>query len=225
MFDTGWSCREHTVLTGVLLAAEGVASDFVFGANMFIVGPSSEGASPYGVGNDAPQSTRGHSWLLVPGFGVIDISPRLNERFPSNPRWQPIMAKAGRLGDTWLVDGRPGVVVEAADFAEYGQEIPKATHVVDGYTAVYWQQETLPFSIAMVEADWVDSPLRTRVKASDFEGALLRAGTHLWALNKGLRRPLATVSQSKAWRFVSEIDDTLVDEFTDAVLEGLGHTV
>lgn len=214
--DTGWSCREHAVVVGALLTAMGVKSQVVHGANMFVVGPGLSGEAPYGVGNAPAQARFGHSWLVVEGFGALDLSPRLNERFLKGPlqAWDPISAPWGWVGHEWIVGSEPAALVVVGSREEYEREMSLSTHRVGQCTAIYWPQAVQPFSVDMLDHEFTDSPLRGRVASSNFEGALLKLAVHLWGLNRGNRRSLSRISQTKAWTFVGQLDESLVEEFT-----------
>ena len=88
-------------------------------------------------------------------------------------------------------------------------------------TAIYWPQRTVPFSPEMLSVEFIDSPLAGRLKTVAGPDCYIKFAAHLYALPKGLRRPLATVSQPKAWRFLNEVDADLIREFRDALEAGL----
>jgi hypothetical protein len=96
--------------------------------------------------------------------------------------------------------------------------VARATHAVDTVTAVYWPRHADPFSPDMLNAEYVHSPLTEKaipVAGADF---YLLLATHLHALSSGRRRPLAGVSQQKAWRFLTDIHRTspeMLEEFRD----------
>jgi hypothetical protein len=90
VLETGWSCRDHSVLIAALLTIHGIEAQLVHGKNIFVQGTTSDGKEPVGIGN-LLELGGGHTWLHVPRFGTVDISPRLSERLASpNENWRPL---------------------------------------------------------------------------------------------------------------------------------------
>lgn len=212
-WDLGWSCRDHAVVLSALLAADGVDSRVVHGMNMFIAGPTSDGQHPVGIGNELQTTDQGgssHSWVDVPGFGMIDLSPRLSERLPGPlADWRPLpTGRGGPVGTEWSVPGLASAVATVNGGAEYERAIAHATHAVDTVTAIYWPKRSDSFSAGMLKAEYVNSPLTDKVAGAVGDDCYLLLAVHLHALRAGERRPLAGVSQNKAWSFVKDMERT-----------------
>src|SRR5262245_48295199 len=73
MFDPGWSCREHAVITCCLPLAQGVEAQLTHGKVMYVRGPSGS-LPPAGLGQ-ALGDLGGHTWLEVGEVGIVDVSP------------------------------------------------------------------------------------------------------------------------------------------------------
>lgn len=98
-WDPGWSCRDHSVVLAALLTAKRIEARVVHGLTMFVQGPTTDGAPAVGNGND-PAAGGGHSWVQVPGFGTVDVSPRLSERLDD---WRPLPVEGGLIGGDWSI--------------------------------------------------------------------------------------------------------------------------
>jgi hypothetical protein len=81
---------------------------------------------------------------------------------------------------------------------------------MDTVTAIYWPQRTAEFSPDMLDADYVHSPLTDKLIAATGADCYLKLASHLYGLSRGARRPLAGVSQRKAWRYLAEVNPALV---------------
>ncbi len=73
----------------------------------------------------------------------------------------------------------------------------------------------------MLEADYIDSPLSYELRDAAGANCYVKFAAHLYALSRGARRPLASVSQRKAWRYLTEVDADLVQDFCRALDAGL----
>lgn len=98
----------------------------------------------------------------------------------------------------------------AHNATDYKQAIAIATHATDTATAIYWGKQTAEFNPAMLE-----------VEGCCRRYCYVKFAAHLYALSRGARRPLASLSQRKAWRYVTEVDADRVQEFCGALDGGL----
>lgn len=211
-WDPGWSCRDHAVVLAALLTARGVDAQVVHGANVFIQGPTSGGADPVGLGNDLAQGG-GHTWVHVPAFGTVDVSPRLGERVQS---WRPLPV-SGLTGADWQVPGLATHVAIVRGAPDYEQAVAIATNAVDTATAIYWPKQSEQFRADMLDAGYIDSPLAHRLTKVAGSDCYFKLAAHLRGVSQGVRRSLARVSHRKAWRYLNEVSEELIDEFREAI--------
>ena len=216
-WDSGWSCRDHSVVLAALLTAEGIEAQVVHGLTMFVQGPTKDREPPVGNGND-PAASGSHSWVHVPGFGTVDVSPRLSERVD---QWRPLPVECGLIGADWSVPRTTTHVALVGNANDYEQAVAVATHATDTATAIYWPKESAEFTPAMLEADYIDSPLSYKLRDAAGADCYAKLAAHLYALSGGARRALAGVSQRKARRYLTEIVGDLVHEFHRALNAGL----
>ncbi|MGU3500897.1 hypothetical protein [Mycobacterium sp. C31M] len=210
-WDSGWSCRDHSVVLAAVLAAHGVKAQLVHGKTAFSQPPRDEGDPSVGHGGG------GHTWLRVPGFGTLDISPRLDERPSFHHYWNPLPVRTGLIGTEWRVDGYSSLVVFVDNAAHY-QQLSSAG-VVGEVAAVYWPQKIVDFSFEMLTDPYlaIRSPLTDQFVPIAGRTGYVKLATHLYGLLRGDRRPLAGISQRKAWRYLSEVDSVLAQDFQQAV--------
>jgi hypothetical protein len=216
-WDAGWSCRDHSAVLAALLTAEGIKVQVVHGMTAFLQGSTADGKPAVAVGGG------GHSWLRVPGFGTLDVSPRLNERLrgDSYVHWRPLPVSGGLIGTHWDVGRMVSIVVFVHNAAHYEQTYNVATHATNQAVAIYWPQKVIDFIPNMLGGGYINSPLTDRFTPVAGTDGYVKLAAHLYALLRGDRRPLARVSQRKAWRFLGEIDLEVVREFQSALDVGL----
>jgi|GEM_PF-2573894 len=211
-WDPGWSCRDHSVVLAALLTASGTHTQIIHGASVYLQGPTSAGEDPTGVGNALEQGG-GHTWVNVPGFGTIDVSPRLDARVQ---HWRPLHV-TGLVGSEWPVSGLASHVAIVDSAAAYQQAFAIATNAVDTATAIYWPKQTEEFRAGMLDVSYIDSPLAHRMSEAAGPDCYLKLAAHLLRFAQGSRRRLATVSQRKAWRFLNQVDQETIGELTQAI--------
>jgi hypothetical protein len=212
-WDPGWSCRDHAVVLAALLTAGGIDAQVVRGANVFIQGPTTDGQDPVGLGNDLAQGGE-HTWVHVPLFGTVDVSPRLGERVQS---WRPLPV-SGLAGTDWQVPGLTADVAVVRSAPDYQQAVAIAFNAVDTATAIYWPKRTDQFGTGMLSPGHIDSPLAHRLKEAAGFDCYFKLAAHLHGLSQGARRSLARISQRKAWRYLNEVSEDLIDEFRAALI-------
>jgi hypothetical protein len=206
-WDPGWSCRDHAVVLAALMTVEGLSAHVVRGASIYIQGPTSSGEEPTGLGN-VLEAGGGHTWVDVPTFGTVDVSPRLDVRVA---HWRPIPV-SGLVGTEWEVPGLASHVAVVESAGRYEEAVTQATRTFDTATAIYWPQEVERFHVGMLDVSYVDSPLTHRLSDHAGSDCYIKLTAHLIGLTEGVRRPLARVNQRKAWRFLNEVDQALIDE-------------
>src|SRR2546422_1820170 len=228
--DLGWSCRDHAVVMGALLLRRGVDVAVRQGTCAFVQGPTSDGLPAVAIeqGTDpvwsgAPAAhlgdsrLLGHTWLYVPSFGDIDLSPNLE--FVSNfddvdlspsaelgiATWRPVSG-IGVLASRWIAD-RPAewTRVTASD---YRTEIVKASRITDAAQAVYCCVAEEPFDLDMARAGlrWADSRVSLHLLDGGYADDLyLRLSRHLDGLATGVRSPfIGTVDTvGEAWEAIA----------------------
>lgn len=216
-WDAGWCCRDHSVVLAALLTAEGIKAQVVHGNTAFIQGSTPDGQPSMGTG------LGGHTWLRVPGFGTVDISPRLGERSSNEHfrHWRPLPVDGGLVGKRWDINGMESLAVFVDSAAQYEQAYAVASHANERAVAIYWPQKVVDFSRDMLDGEYIDSPLTHRFIPMAGADGYVKLAAHLYGLLRDNRRPLARISQRKAWRFIGEIDSEVLRDFTSALDAGL----
>ena len=198
--DLGWNCRDHAVITAFILRTRGFTPSIVEGRCMYVQGVSGD-RPPAGIGQEL-EGYVGHWWVLVPDTGFVDLSPNLGVRVQA---WRP-MDFFGLVADRLYPEGS-GEVRMVGSRADYDQEIAKATHRPDHLTAVYlvMGKKGLTRDDLTDAVRRINSPLTDRLYRYKDQEIYGKAIVHLLGILDGTRRPLAGVSQNKAWSLVSTI--------------------
>jgi hypothetical protein len=205
--DGGWSCRDHVVVLGTLLAEKRISCRVQHGRVMFVQGSGQDGKPALGNGQEVNFRPMSHSWLEVDDIGLVDLSPQLDTRFYPRDLWRPVSSR-GVIGDRWMTEP-PTPITMVGHLSEYENEIAAASHLVEEQIAIYLLEGEEQFTKEITEngLGWANSPLsiklRNRGLPSDVYG---RASRHLRGLDG--RRSLSTVSQMKAWSILGG-DDAL----------------
>lgn len=202
--DHGWSCRDHALVVGELLARAGAHVNVRHGKCMFVQGPTPDGAPPVGIGQDVDPRAGGHTWLSVSGLGEVDLSPKLSVR---DPRWRPIES-SGVVGSSWVAQ-RPTRFVVTESAHEYGQEIAQATHALNESRAIYFKRREEPLGdIANAGLSWANSRLSLRLLRRGLPDDLyVRFAAHLHGLLRGERNSLRRLTRNKAWTILAQDAD------------------
>ena len=198
--DDGWSCRDHIVVVGALLRSLGAEVRIRHGRCMFVQGRGSDGAPPVGIGQEG-SSPLGHAWLLVPGLGDIDLSPRIAA--PQRP-WTGIDSP-GIVGSSWIAPCETSFAT-TTNLRDYTTAIERATAAPDELRAVYLIQSEEPYGadIARMGLSWANSRVSQRLRGRGLpEDLYLRFAAHLLGLRAGRRQPLRGISPNKAWAIVA----------------------
>lgn len=198
--DDGWSCRDHIVVVGALLRALGAEVSIRHGRCMFVQGPGSGGVPAVGIGQEG-SSRIGHAWLLVPGLGDVDLSPRLAA---TQPPWTGVDSP-GIVGSAWIAP-REASFATTTKLREYTAAIERATGAPDELRAVYLVQREEPYGadIARNGLSWANSRVSQRLRGRGLpEDLYLRFAAHLLGLRAGHRQPLRGISPNKAWAIVA----------------------
>lgn len=200
---SGWNARDHALVMAMLLQRKGANPKIASGKCMYVQGPYLKYSS-IGVGQE-PDQAGGHSWVIDPQFGLIDVSPILEIR---KHRFRA--AFDGVYGRVWLPRGKDRVnVVVCADPVAYEREIDKAIHLTGQSTAVYMQLEEFEFSESLVENPFIflDSDISGEIKKRFGAGFYTAAANHLKSFMRGQSESLTGLSELEAW-------NTVYDRFT-----------
>jgi hypothetical protein len=198
--DDGWSCRDHIVVVGALLRSFGAEVRIRHGRCMFVQGPRSDGAPAVGIGQEGT-SRIGHAWLLVPGLGDVDLSPRLAA---AQPPWTGVDSP-GIVGSAWIAP-RETSFETTTHVGDYTAAIERATDALDELCAVYLVEREEPYGAGIGRAGltWANSRVSQRLRARGLpEDLYLRLAAHLLGLHAGRRPPLRGISLNKAWAIVA----------------------
>jgi hypothetical protein len=200
MSDDGWSPRDHIVVVGALLRSLGADVRIRHGRCMFVQGPGPGGAPAVGIGQEGT-SRLGHAWLFVPGFGDVDLSPRVAA---AQPPWTGVESP-GIVGSAWVAARETSFQI-TTDLGEYTAAIEDATGAAGELRAVYLVQREEPYGadVARMGLSWANSRVSQRLRGRGLgEDLYLRFAAHLLGLRAGRRRPLRAISPNKAWAIVA----------------------
>jgi hypothetical protein len=195
--DGGWSCRDHAVVLGLFLAVHGLPASLARGKCMFVQGPRGS-RPPVALGQELAQSAD-HAWLEL-ADRILDLSPNLSATGRS--AW-PGAEFQGIVFDEWQPKGA-GRLERCGDPYSYDHAVARATHIEGALVAVYYRAMLVPtdHSSLVNLAAKLDSPLADRVYPEHGRQAYLAATAHLCEFAGGRARPIAGLSQRKAWRCV-----------------------
>ena len=198
--DDGWSARDHVVVVGALLRALGAEVRIRHGRCMFVQGPGPGGSLPVGIGQEGSARV-GHAWLLVPGLGDVDLSPRLAS---PQPPWTGVDSP-GIVGSAWIAP-REASFATTPKLVDYMSAIERATRATDELRAVYHVQREEPYGddVAATGLSWASSRVSQRLLARGLpEDLYRRLAAHLLGLRAGHRQPLRGISPNKAWAILA----------------------
>jgi len=200
IFDPGWSCRDHAVLVGCTLRANGIYAVLSHGKNMFVQG-ASDGWAPMGIGQPAAHSNDSHTWLKTQSGMLLDPSPRLSAT--GVPGWRSVEC-LGIIESRWLPEGT-GEVVSCGSGSEYDQAIALASHRTGANTALYWEEndEELTADLVTDSLERINSPLTAELRRLGDVEIYCKAALHLAEIAAGKGRPLAGLSHQKAWSIIA----------------------
>jgi hypothetical protein len=172
MRDLGWCCRDQSVLLAALLSTERFKARVVHGSTVFVQGPTSGGEMAIGLGDPNAENIS-HTWIEVADFGIIDISPRLDETLDGVfSYWRPLPTRAGLIGTEWVaVQHLSSDVALVTNRSDYLRAFDRGLKKRDSATAVYWPREKEAFKMGMLNTDYVVSPLTDRLDAWRIDGS------------------------------------------------------
>ena len=163
----------------------------------------------FGQDADAPDM---HWWIRNEDVGIVDLSVNLD--VVSGP-WRSV-ASCGVVG-TLQRCALPASIVVTHDVGAYKHQINVASHSADTITLIYMESGASPNNEIM-SADpfaFINSPLTDRLRREYAPSVYVKVVVHLRGFLTGARRPLAGVSQNKAWRLVAQIGDDEVVALTE----------
>jgi len=184
--DAGWGCRDHALVVAGIIAVMKSTSAHMTG-KMLVHIPS---VAQLRIEVDA------HTYLMVEGFGYIDLSIRLESVLPDIP-WRPACV----LGRQCWPDGRVKRVLpgEQAD-ALQGAERSKMPHII------YVRDKVGRLAAEDLEAalDFTNSPLADRLRDRYDNGIYSRLIRHLYLFLRGEEASLTYLGQDEAWARLAE---------------------
>lgn len=202
-YDAGWNSRDHALVMALMLKRGNSCPKIVSGKCKFVQGPFA-GNAAFGIGQEV-NDVSGHSWIVDPKFGLIDLSPTL-ELKPHRFR----AAFNGIFNRVWLPPGKDRVsVILCQDTGSYEQEINKANHAMAHSTAVYLHLSELEATEKFIQSPFkfLNSRFSSEIKkrfGSDFYPAVAK---HLQGFMLGKKDSLMSSPGLKAW-------GTVLDEYS-----------
>lgn len=197
--DAGWSCRDHALLTALLMQSCGLQPMLAHGEAVFC----------RQTGNLPPVSVsqRPHSWLLLEHVGAVDLSVKPD--FVSAGERYRLGLNAVFAGE-WLPRGKGKVyIVEDADvFARALDALPEQRNHA---TALYHiaEAEHVHGGHITYSAGWIRSPL-TQLIADDYGDPCALYAALLLHLRAFLAREtpsLAGLTFDAAWQSIAATSD------------------
>ena len=194
-FSSGWNSRDHALVMALLLKRKGNFPKIAIGKCMYVQGPYLRYSS-IGVGQEHDQAG-GHSWVVDPTFGLIDVSPVLEIK-----KHQLRAAFDGIFGRVWLPRGKDRVkVVVCDDPVAYERETEKAARLTGQTTAVYMHLEDFEVSDSLIERPFkfLNSDTSDEIKkrfGAEFYPAV---ASHLQSFMLGETETLTGIGELEAW--------------------------
>jgi hypothetical protein len=190
--DYGWNCRDHALLTALMVHSQGKRTALMHGKTVFVLGPRGNRA-PFALRQDA------HTWTAVEGYGLVDLSikPAVSlaghqVKFPFNCVVKNDSVPSGK--------GRLHVVRDESEFQRLVDE-GLAKQGASLLIYLHDRGEELDQGHIIYADRWINSPLtdelRTRFNSPNEAYAALLL--HLLNLSEGNARSLAIVDQWQAW--------------------------
>ena len=192
--------RDHAFVMALLLKREGSYPKIANGKCMYVQGPYL-GNSSFGIGQENDHIS-GHSWIVDPKFGLIDVSPVLElkkRRFRASFN--------GVFGRVWLPPRKEKVkVVVCHDPHAYEQEISNASHLTGQSTAVYMSLDEIELTEELIEYpfNFLNSQLSDEIKKRFGPKFYLAVVSHLQGFTLGKRDSVKGLEKLKAWSSVLE---------------------
>jgi hypothetical protein len=197
-FDAGWNSRDHALVMAMLLKRKGSYPSIASGKCMFVQGPYLRYSS-IGVGQEHDY-IGGHSWVVDPKFGLIDVSPILEikkHRFRAG--------FDGVFGRVWLPSGKDRVNVVVCDNSDaYEREIIKASHLTRQSSAVYMHLEEFEVTGSFIEHPFkfLNSEISDEIKKRYGAGFYPAVAKHLQNFMLGATDSLTSMGELEAWSVV-----------------------
>ena len=194
-FDTGWNCRDHSLVMALLLKSGTNNPKIASGKCMFVQGPVA-GHAAFGIGQEEHYQS-GHNWLVHAKFGLIDLSPSLQSKEHSFR--EPFN---GIFNRTWLPPGKERAsVVECHDPDDYAAKIERARRAMGHSTAVYLHQDEMEVTDKLIKNPFkfLNSRFSSEIKhrfGADFYPAVAK---HLQGFMQGKLESVVSLAKLQAW--------------------------
>ena len=193
--DLGWNGREHALVTALMLRQGDNTPKIAGGKCMYIQGPVS-GNPAFGIGQETYHKS-GHNWLVHAKFGLIDLSPTLQNR--EHHFREPFN---GVLNRVWMPPGKErSSVVVCTDEAHYERAIDHARRAMAHSTAIYLHLEDTRVSAKLIKSPFkflhsrFSSEIRQRFGAEFFPAV----AKHLHDFVFGKAESLINQGKVQAW--------------------------
>ena len=190
--DYGWNCRDHALLTALLVHSQGKRAALMHGKTMFVLGPRG-GRASIALGQDQ------HTWAAVEHYGLVDLSIKPSVSLAGHQFKFPFNCVL--KNDS--VPSCKGKVLVVRDESEFQRLVDEGTAKQGASLIIYLHDrgEEIDQGHIIYADRWIDSPLtdelRTRFNSpSEAYAALL---LHLMDLSEGNARSLANMDQWQAW--------------------------
>jgi hypothetical protein len=190
--DYGWNCRDHALLTALLVHSQGKRTALMHGKTVFVLGPR---------GNRAPFALRQdiHTWTAVEDYGLVDLSIKpvasLAEhqvKFPFNCVVKNESVPSGK-----------GKVLVVRDESGFQRLVDEGLAKQGASLLIYLHDrgEELDQGHIIYADRWINSPLTVELRSrfNSPNGAYAALLLHLVNLSEGNARSLANVNQWQAW--------------------------
>lgn len=193
--DLGWNGREHALVIALMLRHGDKNPKIASGKCMYVQGPVS-GNAAFGIGQEIYHKT-GHNWLVHAKFGLIDLSPTLQNR---EHHFRDSFN--GILNRVWMPPGKErSSVVVCTDEARYERAIDRARRAMAHSTAIYLHLDDTGVSAKLIKSPFkfLHSRLSSEIKqrfGAEFYPAVAK---HLHDFVLGKADTLVKQGKVQAW--------------------------
>lgn len=192
VLDQGWNCRDHALLTALLVHWAGHPTALMHGKAMFLIGPRG-GKAGFGI------EQKPHSWGAIENMGLIDLSIKKEAHDGSAELKLPFEAV---FANETLPRGR-GEVRPLKDEATYQRMVAEGSNRpgVSWILYVLERGELLDQGHIVYSGRWINSSLTDELKSryGDAECAYAALFLHLIELCAGNKQSFSGMERWKAW--------------------------
>jgi hypothetical protein len=202
VYDGGWNCRDHAIVSAGLLLLEGKRVNLCEGKNMIVRGPIGD-TPPVGYGQASERSDGRHGWVSTGDGLVTDYS--MSTPSPEQGKgWKGVLNPF--IEDSVCSNNSGAEIILTHSQFEYDNEINKSTHLNNRLFVIYFLESASPPSLETFANPfiWINSPLSKKMKSRFSNGIYIKIIMHLYDLSRGNTKSLSDKSRIAAWSCVNK---------------------